>query len=145
MIGIRQINCSRTPKRNSYYCKEHKLIDNRLIHQHQVLTMVLKYHCFYHLGKWVLLRMVQLYMDHGMRTHTVSGIEMRFILKEYHSTNVLAILMGNLKFKNFTFSFKLYFRNGVYHNHVVPVCLYNLNNSAVHSPIVGFIFDFIIH
>ena len=30
MIGKRQINCSRTPKRNSYYCEEHKLIDNRV-------------------------------------------------------------------------------------------------------------------
>ena len=31
--------------------------------------------------------------------------------------------------------------SGVYHNHVVPTCLYNLNNSAVHSPIVGWSFD----
>ncbi len=31
--------------------------------------------------------------------------------------------------------------SGVYHNHVIPTCLYNLNNSAAHSPIVGFAFD----
>jgi hypothetical protein len=29
----------------------------------------------------------------------------------------------------------------MYHNHVVLVCLYNLNNSAVHSPIIGYAFD----
>ena len=31
--------------------------------------------------------------------------------------------------------------SGVYHNHVIPTCLYNLNNSAAHSPIVGYAFD----
>ena len=31
--------------------------------------------------------------------------------------------------------------SGMYHNHVVLVCLYNLNNSAVHSPIIGYAFD----
>ena len=31
-------------------------------------------------------------------------------------------------------------KNGIYHNHVIATCL-NLNNSAVHSPIVGYAFD----
>jgi len=31
--------------------------------------------------------------------------------------------------------------SGIYHNHVIPTCLYNLNNSAAHSPILGFAFD----
>ena len=30
---------------------------------------------------------------------------------------------------------------GNYHNHVNPSCLYNHNNSSVHSPILGYAFD----
>ena len=30
---------------------------------------------------------------------------------------------------------------GIYHNHVVPICLYTLNVSSTHSPIVGWSFD----
>jgi hypothetical protein len=30
---------------------------------------------------------------------------------------------------------------GIYHNHVIPTCIYDLKNSAAHSPIVGYAFD----
>jgi hypothetical protein len=31
--------------------------------------------------------------------------------------------------------------NGEYHHHIAPICLYNINDSTNHSPIIGFAFD----
>ncbi len=78
-------------------------------------------------------RMVKVFLD---------GQEMLIILNYLHLMHARVIHVIKFLQKLIIYLFLNNIENsGVYHHHILPVCLFNYTDSTKHSPIVGFAFD----